>query len=528
MIISKIGGGIGNQLFQYAAGRRLAHKLNTEFKIEKLGYVEGKFPQFVLDKLNITSSFASPEEIKQLKKNCEGTSIGIEKNVMNAKFMPEVLDYPDNIYVSGYWENERYFADIADILRQEFTLKQPLGSIAQNWKEKILAADCSVSLHVRHGDFIQNSKFPMFAILPLDYYYECIEILKQQYKNLTLFIFSNDLQWVKENLRAGVPMEFVEGENLQDVEEIYLMSFCKHNIIANSTFSWWGAWLNQNPDKKVFVPIPSSILGTKETYRHFSAERNENSPFDSDRWIRIPFDLNNQSASFTIHPYFSILLVVNNNIDTIVESLNTIIGQDYKFFELIIIDNASTDDSGKICKQVAKEYDNITLIKLHDKVQNEAAWNKALDVAQGDFILFLKGNDRILVNTISYFCLMQGKRDVFNSVSWLKENEQGDISINDKKFSMERISAFQNLDGIFHGKLDKLTLLRILTNNEVFPPLETMIFKRKFLMENKIRFNEKIGADAELLFTLDAMFQTDEIIFTSTPCYVAPKDEIQS
>lgn len=440
--------------------------------------------------------------------------------------MPEVLDYPDDVYFHGAWENERYFADIADIIRQEFTLKNPLGTAAQLWKEKILSTENSVSLHVRHGDFIYSpkwSQFLLFIILPLDYYYECIKQLRQQYKNLTVFIFSNDLSWCKKNFHLDMPTEFVEGEGLKDFEELHLMSLCKHNIIANSTFSWWGAWLNQNPDKKVFVPIPSTIFGTKQYYRHFFTERDENSPLETDKWIRIPFEANAKIAA-TIRPYFSILLVLNDDVAMIDESLGSLLEQDYKYFELIIIDNASTDHSGKICQEASKIFDNITVIKLHDKVSNGAAWNIALKAAQSQYVLFLKGNDRLLANALTNLYMVNEDTfaDVVNSTAYLVEDEHGNINFSGKKFVMKNMVSFKNQQGILTWKLDKSTLLRILASDEIIFPIGTRLFKRKFLEENKIRFNEKIGDDAENLFVLDALFQTNEIIFSSQVAYIAP------
>ena len=240
-------GGTGNQFYQYAAGRRLAHKLNTELKLDLSYYEQDKMRPYTLNLFNIKEKTATPEEIAGLKKFEESSP---------DEFIPEVLDCPDNVWLKGFWSYEEYFADIADILRREFTLKNPLSAAARHWKEKIL----SVSMHFRHGDFIYSpanvSLEKFFAVPPPNYYYNCVEILKREYKNLTVFVFSDNLKWCKENLRLDVPTEFVEGEGLQDVEELHLMSLCKHNIIPKSTFSWWAAWLNQNPDKKVFTPPP--------------------------------------------------------------------------------------------------------------------------------------------------------------------------------------------------------------------------------------------------------------------------------
>ena len=193
-------------------------------------------------------------------------------------------------------------------------------------------------------------------------------------------------------------------------------------------------------------------------------------------------------------------------------------------FELIIVDNASSDGSGKILQQAAKTFDNITLIRLHDKISNGAAWNIALNAAQGQYVLFLKGNDRLLSNAPFSFCVISEHldADVANSTAYLKADESGDIDIAGKKFFLKKMPAFQNMNGVFGEKLDKLTLLRIFAGNETFFPIATKVFKRKFLEENKIRFNEKIGDDAENLFALDAMFQTDKIIFASLTFYVAP------
>ena len=408
-----------------------------------------------------------------------------------------------------------------------FILKSSLSAAAQHWKEKILNAECAISMHFRHGDFIYspvNQNMPnLFAIAPLSYYYECINHLKREYKNLTLFIFSDNLRWVKENFSGGgILTEFVEGCE-QDVEELYLMSLCKHNIISKSTFSWWGAWLNQNPDKKVFMPMLYSN-GKKIDSRRLEFA-NENSPLDSDRWIRIPFDLSDQQ-SVTMRPYFSLLLVVNDDIETLVESLDSLLGQDYKFFELIIIDNASTDGSAKFCRQVAKNFDNVTLIKLHNKVQNGAAWNIALKAAQGYYVMFLKGNDRLLANALTSIYLTNEHiiSDVVNNISYLKEDERGTIDISGKKFVLKKMSAFQNLNGGLRNKLDKTTLLKILANDEIPFPIGTRIFKREFLEENKICFNEKIGDDAEKLFIIDAMFQTEEIIFMPQFAYIKTND----
>ena len=527
MIISQIKDGIGNQLFRYAAGRRLAHKLGTEFKIDISDYIIRKFRSFVLDQFNITAEFAATEEIQRLKAFHKGTDYGREQQPW--KFMPEVLDWQDDLYLVGAWEDERYFADIADIIRREFTFKNQLGATARLWHEKISAAQCSVSIHVRHSDFVfipsTRRQSAGYAILPPKYYYECINRLKREYPNITVFVFSDDIDWCRENLRFDAPTEFVSGDGLTDVEELRLMSTCQHNVIANSTFSWWAAWLNHNPHKKVFMPIPDNTE-TQKNYR-YSPKTVANSPLESDRWIRVPFDVDNQPV-INMHPYFSLLMVVNDDAATLRESLYNILTQDYKYFELIIVDNASTDGSREICRQIAA-YENVTLIKLYDRVQVGAAWNKALEVAQGDFVIFLRGDDRFFPDALSTLYLTNAEMflNVVNSFMWLREDKHGDITFGNKKFIAEGDPLYKQFKSRIRGQVNTPVFLEALTNNYKVVPFATKVFKRKFLTDNAIKFNERLNnEEAQLLFIINAFFQTDEVLLSPDLFYIAPPNEI--
>lgn len=147
MIITHIMGGIGNQLFQYALGRCLAYKNNTELKLEIFQCEAEKHSHhnyYRLAEFNIQENFATQDEVQSLKAVSE----------KNASFFePEVLNLKDNVFLHGYWGNEKYFEDAEEILRQELTPKNPLGKTSNFWKEKILSAECAVSLHIRHGDY---------------------------------------------------------------------------------------------------------------------------------------------------------------------------------------------------------------------------------------------------------------------------------------------------------------------------------------------------------------------------------------
>lgn len=533
MVIVFVMGGLGNQLFHYATGRRLSYKLNTEFKLDVRYYHDKK--NYALNLFNVHENLATLEEIEYVQ------SHGIIKKTPYAYcnlFLLEPKDCPDNVYLKGCWEDERNFADIVDIIREEFTLKNPLSPNAEAWKQKILAADCAVSIHIRRGDFLRYG-MSIFAFPPLDYFYECINQLKQQYKNLTLFVFSNDINWFKEHFISDLSIEFVSG-GMKDVEELYLMSLCKHNIGSNSTFSWWGAWLNQNPDKKVFYPLPSNIFGTKQTWRNFSAERNENSPLDSDKWIRVPFDLDkrlnlffdqadvkSETVNVKIRPIFSLLLVVNDDSATLAETLNSLFKQDYKYYEVIIVDNSLNDVTTKLCRDTIVGKENVIFRKLYSKVTNVEAWNMALNMAQGQYVSFIKGNDRLWNSALTQIYLAHGNQDrnIICCFAMLVEDEKGKIGFGDKKLSLIRDAQFnwsekRNAIMSTNGQ----DAVKFLANQQINSFLGTKFYNREFLKEHNLKFNEQLDdSEAELAFQTEAFAKSNYLMYVANAVYIAPR-----
>ncbi len=267
MIIVNLKGGVGNQLFQYALGRKLAIKNNSILKLDvdgldranKIGDI---YRPFALDAYNIKKEIANAEEIKMIKyqygilsKGWRWFSAKILKKT-NILFDSTVLDWTGNIYLDGYWQSPNYFSDIRNVLLQELTLTAFLSPNAAIFSEKISETN-SVSLHVRRGDYVKNPRvLKEFGVCSIEYYRLAIKKIETLVDSPTYFVFSDDMDWVKENLPLGDNVIFVKGENIADTEELVLMSKCKHNIIANSSYSWWGAWLNQNVNKTVVAPTP--------------------------------------------------------------------------------------------------------------------------------------------------------------------------------------------------------------------------------------------------------------------------------
>jgi hypothetical protein len=264
MIIIKIMGGLGNQMFQYSLGRHLSIKNKTELRFDTSFYMTSNDRKFLLDKFNTKGSVASPEEVAKLKPNDVFSKLIIKyfpsasKHFIKEKsyeFDGKILSAPDNIYVEGYFPSEKYFRDIENIIREDLMVRNGLGTAGQTMM-KTISEDCpTVSLHIRRGDYVTNEKFNRaHGLCPISYYENAITLIGQRLTNPHYIIFSDDIPWTKENLKLDVPHTFVDDGSIPDYEELILMSSCDNHIIANSTFSWWGAWLNPKSDKIVVAP----------------------------------------------------------------------------------------------------------------------------------------------------------------------------------------------------------------------------------------------------------------------------------
>ncbi|VAX34856.1 Alpha-1,2-fucosyltransferase [hydrothermal vent metagenome] len=273
MIISKLMGGLGNQMFQYAAGRSLAHKHGVDLKLDISYFQSCQLRKYALEVFNIGSSFATQEEIEALTTRKVGIAERIYNRIRRRPARPpasyidqtcriephvlfdsEILNLSDNIYLDGYWQSEKYFIDIESIIRREFAINIPLNEDINEIAKEIASCE-SVNIHIRRSDYVSNKHTNQYhGVCSLDYYYQCIEQLVKIIKKPYFFIFSDDPQWVRDNLKTSYPFKIIEGNLDKGYEDLRLMSLCRHHIIANSSFSWWGAWLNPQKDKIVFVP----------------------------------------------------------------------------------------------------------------------------------------------------------------------------------------------------------------------------------------------------------------------------------
>jgi hypothetical protein len=270
MIISQLIGGLGNQMFQYAIARRLAIFHNVPLKLDTTEFRQYPLRTYGLGHFKIQGEPATENEIARFKRT------GIAAILFRLKifpdffkpynkrrllreqsfdFDPHILLAPNDVYLEGYWQSEKYFKDIEKIIHQDFTLSGEPDNLNKQMAEKIKNCE-AVSLHIRRGDYVSNPVTTAYhGICSEEYYQEAISKLESYVKNPHFFVFSDDMEWVKENLETGYPttlMDFNGSE--KDYSDLHLMSLCQHHIIANSSFSWWGAWLSKYSEKIVIAP----------------------------------------------------------------------------------------------------------------------------------------------------------------------------------------------------------------------------------------------------------------------------------
>lgn len=526
MIAVHIMCGMGNQLFQYACARQVAYRNNAELKLDILGISKSErenpshHSYYQLGNFNIIENFATADELKTLKRITEPNF---------NRFVPALLEKMDNVLLHGYWQlNGCYFAEIEEILRRELTPKNPFGRTAELWKNKILAAECAVSLHIRHGDYLSPLARNHFGLLPMRYYTDCLARLKKDFPNLTVFVFSDDIGWAKNNFRLGVPTEFVDGCE-KDVEELFLMSYCRHNITANSTFSWWGAWLNRTPDKKVFVPLD---------VKKFPPEQLQNRYLPKG-FIDVPVDFD-QKGHIEFPPVLSLILYVENDAETIRYTLGSILAQKVRpqNYELIVLD-ASDDGSGKLCRAVTN-FENISVLKV-SSANKFQAFNRGVEIARGEYVWFLDGKTYIMPNcfkailSVIYQIITElekvfagklqeywnyKKSDAYPNIicATLQFNEDtnGNYSVHEiegRRFSLTADEPFKNLQRVAPVKIPDAVKCQMLADKAVNNLLCTKIFKREFLKKFGVHFNEFAEDKATLQFLINAFLCADEIIF---------------
>lgn len=269
MIFIDIKGGLGNQLFQYATVKSLAINKNSNFLMclddygsedaKKVDHVEFKLNHFNVDCSNQITESQISEEYDNVQKIIEPLS---SDNF--AKFI-NLNNYSGNIYLKGYWQDENYFKDNEKVVKQDLKVITPPNKKNEMMLDEISNTN-SVCLSFRRGEYLDKYFIAQFGMCTEDYYKNAINLMSKKLDNPTFYIFSDDMEWIEDNVKLDydtVPINF-NGVGYE-YEELRLMYSCEHFILANSSFSWWGAWLCDNKDKTVFAPTPWFNSFTKQS-----------------------------------------------------------------------------------------------------------------------------------------------------------------------------------------------------------------------------------------------------------------------
>jgi hypothetical protein len=250
-------GGLGNQMFQYAFYLRLKkeHPLSLFlFDIEK---AQSSHSGYELDKVFHINSIKQSRNYRRLKRYWPKleTKFHTIKQENSLKYSPKPFSshHSGTIY-EGFWQSEKFFLPVEPIVRNAFSFQEDILNKKTKEIVAFLNNSNSVSVHIRRGDYLQHTG--VFGLCPKEYYDKALSYIKDNVDNPIFVFFSDDIEWAKQNIKCENAQYVTWNHGDESWQDMYLMSQCKHNIIANSSFSWWGSWLNSNTNKIVIAPTP--------------------------------------------------------------------------------------------------------------------------------------------------------------------------------------------------------------------------------------------------------------------------------
>lgn len=279
MIISIIQGGLGNQMFQYACGLCISHQYSCPLRLVSMNPLSGTKRRFELNIFDFDNKIDSSDYLHKygyrtrkiprllqrffLNKGIIDTGIHIQRSQLES--IPEIDSKKGYLILEGYWQNEKYFFNVSNEIRNIFSFTD-VDDTNQRIASQIHSEE-SVSIHVRRTDFINHRRSSRkHDVVPLGYYADAVKLIKSKYLNPKFFVFSDDINWVKENMNF-LPRNSVyvsHNKEKKSYMDMYLMSLCKSNIIANSSFSWWGAWLGGSKLLRIAPKKWTNKIDTKD------------------------------------------------------------------------------------------------------------------------------------------------------------------------------------------------------------------------------------------------------------------------
>ena len=285
MIVTQIHGGLGNQMFQYAVGRRAALAAREPLGLDLTVMATYRVHRYGLDQFALPAAptvvsvdgdaFSRGRGLARLCNKILRRDRDVRETAF--PFEPRILDLRGPARLIGFWQSEKYFSDIAPTLRADFALAKPMLDARRAVRDAIEACE-AISVHVRRGDYVSNPKAAaVHGACSLDWYARAVALAAEGAAEPVFFVFSDDPVWAKDNLSLPARAVFVAPQaDGRDAEDMHLMAACRRHVIANSTFSWWGAWLDPRPDARVIAPA-----------QWFATDRQDTRDLIPERWTRL-------------------------------------------------------------------------------------------------------------------------------------------------------------------------------------------------------------------------------------------------
>lgn len=289
-VVIRLVGGLGNQMFQYAAAKAVALRSGAELKLDISWFATASDRQYALGPLRVSAQIldgTSPETstARFFRKALNRVTSRTDERWMGRPVFREkyfhfdsaMLDVRAPVYLDGYFQSEKYFLEYKNLIASEFTVATPPCALAQEMLEQ-MATHNAICMHVRRGDYVANATAQVFhGLCTLDYYHQALRIVADGVPNPHCYVFSDDPHWVRSNFLCEFPMSIVDIHGPNEAhEDLRLMAACEHFVIANSSLSWWGAWLGGCPQKRIVAPKD-----------WFQSSANDPKDLIPDHWVRI-------------------------------------------------------------------------------------------------------------------------------------------------------------------------------------------------------------------------------------------------
>ena len=275
-IVVALEGGLGNQMFQYAAARAVAARTSSRLGLDIRPLRASGERAYSLDAFQLREPLELISEGSAPRRNGRVRSyinslLGVDRTFRESGFRydPAVLSITSSLRMEGYFQSERYFADIAQAIREDFIPRKDLLAEIDALAKHLIPAGPCVSLHVRRGDYANPATMAVHGLLDASYYEKALRLVAERTgQSFPVCVFTDDTAWARANLPLTTDARFISEHTKTALQDLILMSRCAHHVTANSSFSWWGAWLNPSQDKVVVTPArwfqPASGLDTRD------------------------------------------------------------------------------------------------------------------------------------------------------------------------------------------------------------------------------------------------------------------------